>query len=151
MNEIKKYAPKIILGIVIIAIIYYVYKASKKVKGGIDTAADVTEKILTYSDIAKTTGLTVQRVQYCHDTAAKISVCLETFKDLTTFEKWNHTVWDSEIQEIMAGTKSDIEMKLISSFYSKEMTNDNTLYHDLKSELNTDYALNRVPYINSIA
>jgi hypothetical protein len=100
--------------------------------------------------IAEQTGLAPSRINELKNAASKISVEIETGKDLSSWDTLGSIVQFKEAKKILINVRSVIEMQTVAAFYKDLFTNSNSLYNDLQTAFSTDQ-LTEIPYLSSIA
>lgn len=148
-NNYFKYGLYAVGTIAVVVILYFVYKMFARVKSDAGAAADAVADKQANDAIGKQFGTDEYTTANARAIAKDIAVELETYKDMSSWDKLSHMQLDTDTVKIMKRPKSEKELRLVAHFYKNNFTNNNNLYEDLKSELSSS-DLRSIKWIESI-
>jgi hypothetical protein len=148
-ETIKKLLPSIIYTILVIAVVFIVYKVVTRFKAGSMAIGGVIADTAENNSISTQSGISPSRVNELRGVALRLAKEMETWKDESWTTAFTNLVTDAEILDIMRNVKSSAEMIVVKNFYNNIFTNNRSIYEDLRDELSSSN-FSKVPYVEAL-
>lgn len=141
--------------LLVIIIIWQVYRAIMKVRSDINTQADAVHDKNQDAILSNTYNVDSAVIAKCRRIANSLAYELETLKDSSSIS-WTHFTIDSRLVSIWKEVANDKEAQVVANLYKNVYTSNRSLYNDLKNNYTSVltginyFKVSEYPYITTI-